>query len=303
MGMQHLGNERRLLLFTDSDQGDRKVARNPGTPQRRCRAPAPLQHFGRRPQTLVMVDEIIGQQLKQMRIVAANAQILKLGLRVGGRQGGRPLERRGVMVTVHQIEYLLARRGRHGPEGQCHGLAARDQHTPAQAEDGIEHRTVAVGQGPTFEDRRCRAGVAAPRQELAAIGLILDIAHRAGFGDTEMCRPDRLFGRGPRPATCQKRAGLTQIFGFHKQLGKGLVGIVIGGFCQRQFGIGRYLDLAQTGAIVGDGYAPHFRIILGRHQHFHESGEGMVGATDGGAIFREHGFIRIRLLRRGLIAR
>ena len=301
--IDHLQNEGNFIFFADPHQRDGKVPRYAGAPQRRGGPPAPLQDFRRSPEARIVIDQIIRQQLEQMGIVRPDAQILQLGLGMGGRQGGGAFKRHRVMVAVHQIHDLLAALRHHCPECDCDGLSARYLYPAAQAENRIEHGAGAVRQGPAFRYRRCRARASVAPQEFAAIGLILHVADRPAFRHAEMGNPNRLLRRRARPAGRQKRAGLAQIFGLHEQFGKGLVGVVVLGPGQRQFGIGGDFEIAQPGPVVGDRYPPHFRIVFRRHQHFGHRRNRAVGTAYRGAILGIYRFILFRVLGHGMIPR
>ncbi len=223
-----------------------------------------------------------------MRLVRRQSQILQLGLAVAGGQPAGALKPAGIVMPVDQVQYGLARGSRHGPEGDGDSLAARDQHPPPDAEDGIEHRADGVGEGPAFENRpaRCPTRDCGPgicRDRFHA----LDVAVGTAFQHADMGGPRPVSpcpsAAGARPARRRSRAYIR----FRRTFWRRRVGGLIHRARQRQLDIGRDLDLAQARAGIGDGNAPNLRILLRRDADFRQRDQGAIGALEAGAVFRE----------------
>ena len=87
-----------------------------------------------------------GEPLEQAGLAGGDAEMMQLHLRLRPGQRRRARKGGGVAMLVGDVEQRLARRGRHGPEGNARHRAGRDAHAAADREDRVEHGADGIGQ-------------------------------------------------------------------------------------------------------------------------------------------------------------
>ncbi|MND71141.1 hypothetical protein D3C80_626610 [compost metagenome] len=127
--------------------------------------------------------------------------------------------------------------------------------------------------------------------------------HGWALDGDEMCRPHLSLLRGSGAPGGNQRPCLRQVFGDHKELGKGGMG-PIGFRCgQHYFGVGGEFDIAAVAATVGQRDTPYLAIPLTRHQHLHGGGQTAVPMEEVGAILGKHDLLLVGGAPQGLRAR
>ena len=116
---QKLADEFEVVVLLDPHQHDGQIAGNSLRPERRRLARAALEDVGGRPQGRIGIEDMIGEALEQMRFVRADAEMVKLHLRLRPGKRRRPLERHRIVMLVGQIEHLFARRRRPASRTRC----------------------------------------------------------------------------------------------------------------------------------------------------------------------------------------
>ena len=232
-----------------------------------------------------------------------DTQMVKLDLRLrpGQRQGA--LKHSRVTVLVCQIQDLLAGgsddRGKHNARGG----AWRDAHRAPQAHHRVEDGTDGIREWPAVDHRDGIADVVPASEEPRAVRLELQVAHGCAFHHDHVCGPHRRVLIGLPAARRQQRADLGGEFRLHKQVGKRRVCHIGGLRSQGQLGIRRDLNVARACPQIGEGDAPHFSIVLGRHDDLERGGQGAIAPDNLGMVFAEGGLVRIGFDAAGLIAR
>ncbi len=134
------------------------------------------------------------QTLEEVGFVGVNAEMVKLHLRLGPREGDGALESRRVVVLVGQVERFAARGRDQRPERDPRRGPGRQPDAAAKTEDRIEHGAGRVGERSAVNDRDRRADAASASQETRPISLELWAAHDLAFDDGDVRRPE-LSGR------------------------------------------------------------------------------------------------------------
>ena len=134
------------------------------------------------------------QTLEEVGLVGVNAEMVKLHLRLGPREGDGALESRWVVVFVGQVERFAARGRDQRPERDPRRGPWRKPDAAAKTEDRIEYGAGSVGERPAVNHRDRRTDPASASQETRPIGLELRAAHHLAFDDGDVRRPE-LHGR------------------------------------------------------------------------------------------------------------
>ena len=163
------------------------------------------------------------------------------------------------------------------PVGDAHGGPRRDLNPMPEREDRIEHGAHRVRQRPAIHHGNRRMHAVTTAEESRAVGLEFRLADVVP-STTARCPAQSSASSGRR---FRRVARMSPISGRYsvstKSLEKAGCGHVVGLGCQGQFGIGSHVDLSCADSVVGDGYAPHLRIILGRDKHIESGRQAFVG--------------------------
>ena len=195
MGAQQLADDGDVLDLVDLNQNDGNVPGNALGPQRIRAGASPANGFGRRPHPRIGIKHVAREALKEARLVGIDAEIMKLHLRLGPGQRGRPFEGVGVAMLVDHIQHVGARGRGERPERDAHRLARLNPHMAPQRENGIQHGADGVGERPSVHRRDRRPDVAPAADETGPVGLDLGFSHRLALDHGKMGRPDLGFGR------------------------------------------------------------------------------------------------------------
>ena len=125
------------------------------------------------------------------------------------------------------------------------------------------------------------------------VGFDFGLADGFAIDDGELASPDfRLGGVAPAPRG-EKRADIGQKFGLDEEFGKGGMRDIRRLRREDQFGIGGDFDFAHARAVVGDGDAPHFGVVLRGHHDIESRRQRPVLAREFGAILVEGDMIGV----------
>ena len=145
MGTQQLPDDADILSVIDLNEYNREVARNAVWPERCRSAILSHQYFGRRTPRAVGVQNRSAERLEEVRLIAADAAVMQLYLRMGPSEGGGPLKRRDIVILVSEVEHFASRGCHHS--GKCHAnrFARTHPNPTTQRDDRVEHRANRVG--------------------------------------------------------------------------------------------------------------------------------------------------------------
>ncbi len=217
MRPQQLTYEFQLFWLCDADQDDGQIAGDSLRPQRRGPPHATFQVIRSGSQGRVGIKEVVGEALKQVRLVRIDSQMVKLHLCLCPGKGTCSLERHCVVMLVGEIYHVIARCCRDGPERNPHSASTRNRYAPAKAEDRIEYRTRCIGQWPSLRHRGGRTNGLPPTKKPGSIGLELHLARSFSLHHSQMCSPHLRVARRTLAAGRQNGAQLSHKLGFHEQ--------------------------------------------------------------------------------------
>ena len=243
------------------------------------------------------------EALKQACFGRIDAEMAQLHLRLSPGQRGCAYEGVRLVMLVHQVQRVLARRCGSRPECDVHGRARRHPHALPQHEHRVEDRADRIGQSPAIQHRDGPPDPAPAAEKPGSVGLDLRLAERLAFNDCMMGRPDlRLGGRAPPPG-CQDGALLGDIFGLHEELRERRMRRVGCGERERQLAIGRDLDVAHAVAAIRDRYATNLGVILRRNDDLQGRRDHCITAYEFRTILGEGHLVAVGLDAARLIAR
>ena len=202
-----------------------------------------------------------GEPLEQVCLVAGDAEVPQLDLRVRVGEGEGASGGAGVVVLLGQHQRRLAVGRDPGRERHAYEAAGGQAYALAQADDRIQHRADGAGQRAAVEgDRVLRRASAA--EEPGAVALPLHGPLHAPFHAQHVHGKQARFLRRPRPAAAEESRAVGDVLGLQEQLAEGGVGEIVGREAEDRLGVARDLDLPGPVAAVGEGESPHLHVVL-----------------------------------------
>ena len=160
-------------LAVSADKRDRQVARDAERPEPGWAKPIAGEDLRAGTQGTNRVEEVAGEALKQVRIIAARLFGVKASAGPGELKGAR--HRVVAVIKIGDHERRLPRRRHASEEAQRHLPPGRNHDLPANGEDRIEHRPNRPRKGDDLRQQRRRIPRRTPSpQKNGAIGLVAD---------------------------------------------------------------------------------------------------------------------------------